>query len=83
MIKQIKEDISIEELTEGLPDSFCKYLKYCRRLEFEAKPNYEHCREMFKELMSRRNQVNDEYFDWLKKKTGAEIPENDYYNYVE
>ena len=35
MICQLKEEISIDELTVNLPDAFGNFLKYCRRLEFE------------------------------------------------
>ena len=81
MILKLKEEITIDELTENLPDAFGNYLKYCRRLEFDEKPNYERCRKLFKDLLHKRNQVHDNHFDWLLKKTGTEIPATDYYDY--
>ena len=82
MIKKLKEDISVDQLSNDLPDAFSNYLKYCRRLEFDEKPNYDKCRKLFQDLLDKRNSVNDDYFDWLMKKTGKQIPESDYYDYI-
>ena len=35
MVLDIKQNTSIESLTEGFPPCFRTYLKYCRKLKFE------------------------------------------------
>ena len=39
-ISDLKYSITPEELPSGLPKQFAEYIKYCRNLEFEQKPNY-------------------------------------------
>jgi len=80
MIRSLKEDITIDELTSDLPDAFCNFLRYCRRLEFEEAPNYDHCRNMFIDCLTKRGHVHDEYYDWLVKKTKHKIDSDDYYD---
>jgi len=33
-------ETSLEELCEGCPPEFKEYMRYCRALEFEEKPDY-------------------------------------------
>ena len=80
MIQSLKEEISIDELTSNLPDAFGNFLKYCRRLEFEESPNYEHCRNLFIDCLTKRGHVHDDYYDWLMKKTGKKVDYADYYD---
>ena len=81
MILKLKEDITIDELTEGLPEAFNTYLKYCRRIEFDKEPDYKYCRRLFEDLLTKRGMFNDEYFDWFLKKLGKQIPETDLADY--
>ena len=83
MIKQLKEEITINELTKGLPEAFTKYLKYCRRIAFDDEPDYKYCRRLFEDLLTKRGMVNDDYFDWFLKKLGKPIPETDFADYVD
>jgi hypothetical protein len=83
MIKKLKEEITINELTEGLPDAFKTFLKYCRRLEFDEEPNYDYCKNLFEECLAKRGHCNDDFYDWFLKKLGKKIPESDFYDYVE
>jgi hypothetical protein len=39
---KIRREYTIENLSEGLPEVFFKYLKHCRMLNFEERPNYEY-----------------------------------------
>lgn len=60
-----KQDISIAELCNGLPEEFAQYLAYARTLKFEATPDY----AMLRGLMQRalEKSVTDPcgfYFDW-------------------
>lgn len=52
--KEIKLKTSIEELCEGCPQEFAKYMNYVRNLAFDEKPQYSQMREMFKKLFIQR-----------------------------
>jgi hypothetical protein len=61
-----------------MPEEFHTYLHYCRNLKFEERPDYNHLRKIFKDLMYKRGHDYDYQFDWVLKKAGNKIPENDY-----
>lgn len=58
-------------LCKGFPTEFATYLQYTKNLRFEDKPDYEHCRKMFRSVMARNNFENDFDWDWSKKKAIA------------
>jgi casein kinase 1 len=49
-IMEKKLGTSIESLCKGFPTEFTKYLAYCRNLRFDEKPDYSHCKSLFKDL---------------------------------
>lgn len=55
---------STHTLCKGLPVEFHLFLDYCRSLAFDAKPDYDHFRELFGNLLSREASKNDIGFDW-------------------
>jgi serine/threonine protein kinase len=59
-----KQRITPRELCRGLPAEFCIFLKYCRSLGFEEKPDYEYISDIFNDLLSREGLQNDVAFDW-------------------
>ncbi|OHS98038.1 Casein kinase I isoform delta-B [Tritrichomonas foetus] len=63
-ILKMKQNTSIEELCEGLPEEFAKYLKSVRHLKFSAQPNYSEYRQMFRDLFQRQGFVYDYHYDW-------------------
>ena len=77
-IKDKKVQTTIETLTRGLPDEFNTYLQYCRNLKFEERPDYNYMRKIFKDLMYKRGHDYDYQYDWVLKKAGHKVPENDY-----
>lgn len=81
MIKKLKEEISPSELCDGLPPAFGNFISYCRRLELQDTPNYQHCRDIFLEEINKLDEVVDNYFDWFMKKTGKKINKKDYADY--
>jgi len=50
-IMNCKLDTTVESLCKDLPEEFSLYVKYCRDLKFDQKPDYEMLRTMFRELM--------------------------------
>lgn len=54
------------EMTRNLPSEFGVALKYVRELAFDAEPDYEHLRRLFKGLYVRRG-YNKFAFDWSNK----------------
>lgn len=45
-------------------EEFVTYLKYCRDLEFESKPDYTYLKQLFKELFVKNGYESDYVFDW-------------------
>ena len=46
---KIKEETSIEQLTEGIVPCMYHYMKYVRKLRFEQKPDYRRLRSLFED----------------------------------
>ncbi|XBW34804.1 hypothetical protein QEN19_000370 [Hanseniaspora menglaensis] len=63
-IMQKKMEINMETLCNGLPEEFCEYMKYCRNLKFDEKPDYTYLERLFKELAVKLEYHNDHLFDW-------------------
>jgi len=70
-IMESKKSTSAEVLCQGHPAVFCSYLKYCRALRFEDRPDYAYLRRLFKDLFMREGFVNDGLFDWSQSVTTA------------
>ena len=51
LIRDKKMEVTIEELTEGLPKEFAMYFQHCRDLKFDEKPDYEFLRKILRDLM--------------------------------
>jgi hypothetical protein len=76
-IKDKKVATTIEALTRGLPEEFNTYLQYCRNLKFEERPDYNYMRKIFKDLMHKSGYDYDYEYDWVLKKAGKKVPEDD------
>lgn len=63
-IKEKKIMTKVEDLCKGFPEEFWKYLGHCRTLKFEEKPDYNMCKTMFKNLMTKNGWTYDDKFDW-------------------
>lgn len=59
-----KQDISVSELCNGLPEEFAQYLQYARSLKFDATPNYSMLRGLFTNVMSRYGPIEHFKYDW-------------------
>lgn len=49
-IKLTKKDTSIKDLCKECPEEFVTYLEYCRKLDFDEKPDYSYLRRLFRDL---------------------------------
>mmetsp|Transcript_15210 Transcript_15210/g.25748 ORF Transcript_15210/g.25748 Transcript_15210/m.25748 type:complete len:290 (-) Transcript_15210:395-1264(-) len=77
---EIKERVSIEELCKGYPHCFLQYMKYCRSLKFEQKPDYKYLKQLFDDCFFIEHKYEmDNVFDWQyqKEKILAEKRKNE------
>ncbi|KAF9111384.1 hypothetical protein BGX27_004995 [Mortierella sp. AM989] len=52
-MREIKEDIELDELCEGLPKGFMTYIGYTRSLKFDEEPDYEYLRNILRSSAGR------------------------------
>lgn len=67
-ILQKKAETPLRSLCAGFPSQMEDYLRYCRNLEFEARPDYNYLRGLFREVLVKNNMTNDTEYDWIKRK---------------
>ena len=63
-ILQKKIEISPEELCNGLPEEFEKFIKYVKNLEYLEQPDYEMMRGYFNSMLRKENNKFDYIYDW-------------------
>lgn len=63
-IRNRKKRITIEDLCDGQPKEFVEYLNYCRRLNFDDRPDYSYLRKIFRELYYQMGYSDDGVYDW-------------------
>ena len=59
-----KQQVSTDMLCRGYPVEFKNYLTHVESLEFEACPDYDYLRDMFKSLFLRSGYEDDGMYDW-------------------
>ncbi|KAG8041315.1 hypothetical protein G9C98_002303 [Cotesia typhae] len=69
-ISEKKMSTSIDELCKGFPVEFAKYLRYCRQIRFEERPDYSYLRQLFRTLFHHETFTYDYVFDWNMLKFG-------------
>lgn len=69
-IRDKKQQISSAELCKGLPEQFQQFLDYSKQLKFEEEPNYEYCRDLFRQVLAKNGFKNDGLYDWILKRDG-------------
>jgi len=67
-IRDKKIAITTSELCKGLPEQFAKYIDYTKSLKFEEEPDYEFCRDLFRQVMKTNGFKSDGLYDWLLKR---------------
>ena len=67
-IKQLKYDIKLEVLCEGLPKECIKFIQYARDMKFEDRPDYHYLRELLRKAAKKNGlQFDSSKFDWIIK----------------
>jgi serine/threonine protein kinase len=74
-IKERKMATTVETLCSGFPDEFAMFLKHCRKLGFDEKPDYTFLCKLFQDLYIKNGYANDNIFDWsVMKKVYTATP---------
>lgn len=63
-IMEKKLCITVEQLCQGLPMEFVEYMRYCRNLRFDERPDYMYLARLFKDFFIKLEYHNDHLFDW-------------------
>lgn len=63
-LKREKQRATPEDLCRGLPSEFEEFLRYCRRLKFEERPDYQRWIDEFKDLAVGRGYPASDAFVW-------------------
>lgn len=80
-ICRTKVETSPSTLCKNHPSEFVTYLTYCRNLGFEDPPDYNHLRQLLKDLFVRSGYKHDLAFDWspssgvVDRRAGTPPPE--------
>uniref|UniRef100_A0A6B2LBW7 non-specific serine/threonine protein kinase n=1 Tax=Arcella intermedia TaxID=1963864 RepID=A0A6B2LBW7_9EUKA len=62
---EIKRNLSVQDLTDGLPEALALFFKYIKQLEYEETPNYSYLRDLFLSLMNENGFTLDLIYDWI------------------
>ena len=65
-IYTMKKNLNFEEFCKNMPKEIIDYMKYCRELEFEQKPDYTYLRGLFEKALKHLGEYNDLHFSWIK-----------------
>ena len=65
-IRQIREEISIENMCKGMPQEMNYYMNYVKNLKYEEKPDYDYLRSLFFNDLKKIG-VNEPLFSWVDK----------------
>ena len=68
-----KKRITSENLCAGLPQEFCEFFNYVKKLEFEQDPDYKFMKKLFLDILEKNNFKNDTLFSWVKNNKKIKI----------
>ena len=63
-IKRAKEAARPEDLCRGMPSEFEEFLRYCRKIKFAEKPDYQHWIEEFRGVAKSHGYPESDAFIW-------------------
>ena len=66
-----KRDLPLAELCKGVPDEFCKFMKYSRELKFSEKPDYQYLVNLMEYCLESNGYNGKKIFDWNIKLDNA------------
>eukprot|EP00826_Nyctotherus_ovalis_P040125 TRINITY_DN3914_c0_g1_i4.p2 TRINITY_DN3914_c0_g1~~TRINITY_DN3914_c0_g1_i4.p2 ORF type:complete len:121 (-),score=34.42 TRINITY_DN3914_c0_g1_i4:139-501(-) len=70
-IKLIKKGMAERTEDKEWPQAFINYLKHCRELDFEKRPDYDYLRKLIKDCFTENGFEHDMMFDWFVQKVPA------------
>ena len=65
LIYKIKKFMQPEYLFYKLPTETVEFFKYCKKLDFEQKPDYNYLRSLLLNILNGQNEKNDFNFSWV------------------
>ena len=75
MILEKKQATSIAQLCQGCPAQFAEFLSYTRSLKFDANPNIQYLRQLFRDLYEQQgyplSTIQDADWDWIERRSAA------------
>lgn len=63
-LKRIKLSARPEDICRGMPDEFEEFLRYCRKIKFAEKPDYQHWIEEFRGVAKSHGYPESDAFIW-------------------
>ena len=64
-IHRVKTSTSLDALCADVPGAFCEYLRMCREMAFDERPDYDGMRHLFNKLMEENGFSYDDHdYDW-------------------
>jgi len=70
-IMESKMSTTLDELCEGASEDFVKYFRYLSTLDFEDRPDYDYCRQLFRDRFKKEGFEMDYQYDWLQTGSGS------------
>ena len=67
LIYKIKKYMKPDLLFLNLPLETVDFFKYCKKLDFEQKPDYSYLRSLLLQILNKQNEKNDLKFSWIIK----------------
>ena len=67
-ILDMKKNIKVSSLCEGLPTEISELFRYVKKLGFTEEPNYNYMKQLFLSILKKNRLNNDNNFSWIKVK---------------
>lgn len=64
-IYHMKKNLNYSIFCKNMPSEIIYFMKYCRELEFEQKPDYDYLRSLFENILKEIGTTNDLHFSWI------------------
>ena len=69
---EMKTNMTVEEICNNCPIEFGIFLKYCRSLKFEEKPDYGYISQLFSKVREQYS-LKEMYFQWVDKSDDSDL----------